>query len=670
MNALTRERFARLTRSLIAAVVLTSATVMAPLAVGADATASPATTPASSYEWGPCPQEVPSEEAARVRCGTLTVPEARAGGSTSQRTIKLPVAVVPSRSHSPKPDPLVFPTAGGPGAGSLSSLWYFLDWADWATTERDVILVEQRGDQLARPTLNCPELDVEQQVVDGLFASERRPALEEATKACHDRLEREGIDLAAYTSSATAADLQDLRRALGYQKWNLYGISYGSRAALTAMRDQPEGLRAVILDGVYPPNGKQHHNAAGFSNALRALLSACSADEHCQARYPDLAASLTRVIERTRESPITVRTLMPRSREPVRLEISDVEVITGLQQALYDSNTIRVLPFIIDQMARGNDAVAMPLAQQQLEAVDYFTEGLWNSIDCTEEIPFYGTGREPAQDQWAAAWVAAISPATCADWSVKPLTDAEDMPVRSDIPTLILNGGHDPITPPAQGRAAASGLSHHYLFDIPTMGHGVVWQTWIDRCPSRIAQQFLDAPDRSPEASCIAAMPPIRFLTTDDIHPTPAMFDLNRDVIEARQPLQLGILGVAALCLFLGLGVGAAALVRWRRRRPPITMGAMLAASVLNLAYAAGLGWLVTHTDPLVLGFGVPASWRPVLAALAVLALAATVVLLLLVIRAWLRADGTRTERVSATVVAAGGTTLAAWLLLHGLVFI
>lgn len=131
---------------------------------GPEASAAPA---ASTFGWGPCPEGVPAEFAAQVRCGVLTVPENRATGSG--RTIALPVAVVPSRSDAPQPDPVVFPTTGGPGAGSLSSLWYWLDYAEWARAERDIILIEQRGDRLATPSLDCPEAGIAHSVVDGVI---------------------------------------------------------------------------------------------------------------------------------------------------------------------------------------------------------------------------------------------------------------------------------------------------------------------------------------------------------------------------------------------------------------------------------------------------------------------------------------------------------------------
>ena len=417
-----------------------------------------ATAPGSTFEWGSCPDVVPAALASHVRCGVLTVPENRATGSG--RTITLPVAVVPSRSATPQPDPLVFPTAGGPGAGSLASLWYFLDYAEWARADRDIILVEQRGDHLAQPYLDCPETGIAHSVVDGAIPPVPPGEFDgDALQACYDRLAADGVDLSAYTSSASAADLADLRRALGYDQWNLYGVSYGSRVALTTMRDQPAGLRAVILDGVFPPNGQQHHNAAGFAAAMRALFAACAEDAACASLYPDLEGSLVRVLDRVGATPIVTEVRLPGVSGPVRLQIGEPEVLDGVFDALYDDNTIRAVPFLIDQLARGNDEVVAPLAQRNVDWADYYTEGLTWSLHCAEELPFYQP-QQAASDPLAARY-AATHPLGrwCSAWPVPALGAVEDQPVRSDIPTLLMSGGHDPVTPSWQARTAAETLS-------------------------------------------------------------------------------------------------------------------------------------------------------------------------------------------------------------------
>ena len=641
------------------AIVALLVTVLVP------ASAQPATAaPAASFEWGACPVEVPADSVDRVRCGTLTVPEDRRPGSTSERVVKLPVAVIASRSATPQPDPLVFPTSGGPGGGSLSALETFLYWAEWASAEREIILVEQRGDKLSTPSLDCPELDIAHDTVDGRLSIANR--LDHLTK-CRDRLAADGVNLSAYTSSNSAADLADLRTALGYDEWNLYGVSYGARLALTTMRDQPAGLRAVVLDGVYPPNDNRHEvTPAGYLGSVRKLLAACAADAHCNAAYPGLEQSLLDLLKRADETPVEL-TIDGPDGAPLRVEIADNDISDGLFNALYDSDLIRVLPYVLDQLARGNDAAALPLAQRQIDNRDWFAEGLQQSVDCAEELPFNDEARIRAAYQTEPLATHLGFPddlwSWCEVWDVAALGTIENRPVRSDIPTLLTSGGYDPVTPPARARTAAKELSRAYLFDFPNVGHGSVWQNWHDPCPAAIASQFLHDPTREPDASCIADAPASTFLTTDDIIATPAVYLLDRQVIRTGDPAQLALLASVAAVFVLTLVLGTIALIRRRAASVGGTVTAM-AVAALHLAFAGGFYWVLNNADQLILGFGLPASARP-LAILPALAAGATGVLVWQLVRSWLRTHRTPWGLLA---VAAASAVFLGWLLSRGLV--
>lgn len=629
-----------------------------------------AATPPSSFVWGECAMPVPPDAVDQVRCGTLTVPESRVPGSTSERVVRLPVAVIASRSANPQPDPLVFPTSGGPGGGTMNVLAVFLDWAEWARQDRSIILMEQRGDALSTPTLDCPELATVHSIEAGRLLVDAA-AQKRQLKACRDRLAAEGVDLSAYTSANSAADLADLRAALGYDRWNLYGISYGARLALTTMRDRPEGLRAVVLDGVYPPNVNRHEETpAGYARAVRLLLASCAADVRCSAGFPDLEGSLLRLLERTATSPITV-TIDGPDGSPVQLAISDHDISDGLFQALYDNELIRVLPLVLDQLARGNDAAAVPLAQGQIDNRDRFAEGLGQSIDCAEEVPFNDFNRRRAAHR-ADPLLAHLDDGEevvgwCAVWDVPGLGPIENQPVRSNIPTLLTSGAYDPVTPPGWARAAAVGLSHHYRFEFPAVGHGAVWQNWQNPCPAAIAAEFLRDPTTAPDASCLTATPATNFLTPDEIIPTSAVYRLNRDVIRTGEPVQLTLLVSVGAVFALTLVFGTVALVRRRAASVPGVVAAM-AVAALHLGFAGWFYWLMTNTDPLILGFGLPASARPLII-LPILATAMTGVLVWLLTLRWLR-RGTGRRPWGLLTVAVASVVFLGWLISRGLIVV
>ncbi len=301
------------------------------------------------------PVEVPAEDEDRVTCGVLVVPERRSADSDPERTLSLPVIFIDSTSPEAVRDPLVFPTAGRSRRRQPQFAVVLPRLGRLGHRRRDVILIEQRGDALAEPSLDCPELDIENFVVDGALLSdaEERALRSEQIEACRARLVEEGVDLAAYSSAESAADLADLRTAFGYDQWNIYGVSYGARLALTTMRDRPEGLRSVILDGVYPPQVNRYEQTpAGFTAAVDRLIADCAAAADCREQYPDLEGDLLEVLDRTAETPFSVTVKNPADRSPLAVEVSDTDLTGGLFQAFYDANLVRVLPYLIDRLAR------------------------------------------------------------------------------------------------------------------------------------------------------------------------------------------------------------------------------------------------------------------------------------------------------------------------------
>ena len=186
--------------------------------------------PLPYVESTPCWMALPDGvvEGQNIDCGYLFVPETR--DDSSSPSIQLAYAVLYAPTESPQPDPVIY-LAGGPGGSAVKELDGWLD-APYLQ-DRDLVLLDQRGTGYSLPTLNCPEME---------------QAVQDATQACRDRLVEEGVDLQAYSSVENAADVADLRVALGYDEWNLYGISYGTRLALTVMRDHPEGVRSVVLE--------------------------------------------------------------------------------------------------------------------------------------------------------------------------------------------------------------------------------------------------------------------------------------------------------------------------------------------------------------------------------------------------------------------------------------
>ncbi|HZS91618.1 MAG TPA: alpha/beta hydrolase [Chloroflexota bacterium] len=453
-----------------------------------------------------------------VRCGYLVVPENRA--VHNGRTVRLAVAIFKSPSPHPAPDPFVF-LQGGPG-GSLVGDFGSAITAKNRTTDypanRDVILLDQRGTGLSLPSLACKETTaLDYRLLDENVSRQRQADLwVQATRQCYARLVASGIDLNAYTTQADADDVADLRTALGYPWINLYAVSYGTRLALTVMRSHPQGIRSVILDSVEPPGvnaitGPIYSTARAFN----VLFAGCAANAACNAAYPDLQQTFYRVVQNLNATPVTIRTPDPTGKTYTVLFNGD-GMSNLLFNALYVTWLIPALPEMIVLADHGNFRIPSIIdGILQLDDAS-LSMGVYLSVQCGEDAPF-----TTAQQVTAAGNV--LNPVirpnlvvnqlaelrACQTWHVHPIPAAQRQPVTSAIPTLILSGEYDPITPPAASLQASKTLSHSYRFVFPGTGHGV-YQT--NKCPNSIVVAFENDPTRRPDARCIAAMTGPKFV--------------------------------------------------------------------------------------------------------------------------------------------------------------
>jgi len=477
------------------------------------------------FESAPVLFEVPYGKT--VECGYLTVPEDRSqlGGPT----IRLYVAIFKSISMNPAPDPVVY-IAGGPGEKAVESVAltfnerfaHFLVGRD-GIVGRDFIVFDQRGTGYSEPALDCPEvveLAYEFLPLD-LTPEESTVMSTEAICDCRDRLVSEGVNLTAYNSTESAADLNDLRLALGYEEWNLYSISYGTKLALTAMRDYPEGIRSVILDSTYPLQVNSYVELpANLDRALSVFFDGCAADPACSQAYPDLENAFWELVGQLDASPVTLPVTQPLSGETYDVLVDGDGLIGFVHQSLYSTEIIPFLPKIIYDARDGSYDIMALLMGSLLADTEFISHGMHYSVQYSEELSF-STPEEltTACDDYPALQdyfydlcntdhgVYAIAQ----DWGAGKADPVENEPVTSDIPTLILAGEYDPVTPPAWGQMVAGDLSNSYYLEFPGVGHGVaISGEWY---PMDIALAFLDDPTALPDNICVAGMSGPDFFT-------------------------------------------------------------------------------------------------------------------------------------------------------------
>ncbi len=442
-------------------------------------------------------------------CGYLVVPEDRT--IPDGAVVRLHVARFRTSAAQPQPDPVIH-LSGGPGSPSLDYAAYYFNYGmGGVLSGRDYIIFDQRGTGFSLPGLHCPERF---EIVPALLSSidyDQQLALEvQAAAACRDRLQAQGINLAAYTSAASAADVDDLRRVLGYEQVNLYGVSYGSRLALTIMRDYPETLRSVILDSPYPPQVNLYTSwPSSAQRAFDALFDACSADPSCSAAYPNLEEEFYALVDRLNADPPAVSVTDPATGAVHEVVLTGGVFMDVVFVGLYPPFFIPQLPQLIDEVRNGQYYGLLP-ARLQLSFARSSSVGMRNSVQCAEEIPFglYQDVIDASLDlrpQVREHFVHSMESmfAICEVWGVPPLPPVENESVSSAIPTLILTGQLDPITPPEWGRLAAQTLTTAYVYEFPGAGH---WQMRSGACPLQIGMAFLQNPYQPPDAGCITGM--------------------------------------------------------------------------------------------------------------------------------------------------------------------
>ncbi|HYO88435.1 MAG TPA: alpha/beta fold hydrolase [Candidatus Limnocylindrales bacterium] len=462
-----------------------------------------------------------------ITCGVLIVPEDRSDPAGNQ--VELAVAIIQSRSASPAADPVIY-LEGGPGGAALFGIEDLQRHP--IVDSRDLIVFDQRGNGFSVPSLNCPELeDVE---------------AEDAIELCRDRLIEEGVNLDAYNTAASAADVNDLRVALGLDQVNLWGISYGTKLALITMRDFPEGIRSVVIDSVYPPEIEDlTQQATAFTGAYEALFDRCAADAACSEAFPDLEAVFYDTVAAYNESPVYFEN------DDGEVELTGDELLTQLFQALYDTERLPYLPYALDLLSYGDEVDALVDGYDILtgyyipddsgeelppSAVDESTfvqgyvaefgdvsdsEGQAYSVDCSEEYQLTDVdaayaAAEAAPEPIVSYLIGGIESALadCDIWGVQTADPVEAQRVTSDIPTLVVSGAMDPITPPAAGESAAAGLPNGQFVAFPSAGHGI---TATDNeagfCAQSLVVAFLDDPLAPLDTSCVDETDVMEFYT-------------------------------------------------------------------------------------------------------------------------------------------------------------
>jgi pimeloyl-ACP methyl ester carboxylesterase len=466
----------------------------------------------SSFSESPCPSDVTAVILEEVSCGYLTVPERR-DSSDSAQIMLFVVRIEPPDESSADPMVVVGGELGnGHDYGGLAPMA--------ARTHRQVYILDERGTGLSEPNLTCAEVRSNGPTLLGLRQSDPawRTTFLEGVRACHDRLVADGVDLGAYNLTESAADVADLRAALGIDQVNLIGTGTGSRIALETLRNHPDGMRTAVLDSPDLPGFDDLTRAIERTeDALQAMEPACTRAGDCAGLDAGLVGSLRAAVTQLDTHPATVE-VEATGGQHVPVLLDGALLVRVIRQVMASSGgrDLPEVPRLLAQVLSGGPITLTPratfvLATEEGVCIGYvplcegrLTHGLYYSLLCHDVVPFAhaalaATADEP--DGYAVAYRNHPYVDVCDVWDVGEAVAEIAEPVTSDVPVLIEIGAYDPDVQLEEVERSTTGLSHAYAVEVPHHSYNVFG---FYECPRNIRRAWLDHPDAAPaDTGCL-----------------------------------------------------------------------------------------------------------------------------------------------------------------------
>jgi pimeloyl-ACP methyl ester carboxylesterase len=496
-------------------------------------------------------------------------------------------------SDDKKRNPILF-IQGGPGQSVLDKQLISMLINHPFRQDHAIYFFDFRGIGYSDP-IACPDIQdkLARIIAQDLTPEQASVLTNGAYQECFDHLRQIGLDFNAYNSASMVRDYESIRLALGIAQWNLWGVSYGTRVAQTYMSDFPEAVRAAILDSPVPVAYRfWGRDQLSYKESLDKLFDYCKKDPECIGKFPDLENKFYRIMNDYRSRPVKIS--ITQVDEPVWVNYQDAHVM--LHQMLYYHNFYPIFPWIV-------------------ESLEKRSEEFLSNVGSTVFSILYGQN-SPAQ----RIIVKADNGSQVSDYvstTEHPLHEAlnffdndfrfqqtlsyidqpgqEKSAFLSDIPTLILTGQFDPITPPFLGNILKQGLPNSFLFEFPGRGHSV---SIGSDCSSEVSLAFLNNPFEQPKADCshTTSKP---FGWQSDMYYNPKVAALVTGIAKGSDWKSIGALAIVAINFLWILTVG----IKQLFRRKDSTSGevhllnlSVRIAGIFAFLYFAGLGWMIVST--------------------------------------------------------------------------
>ena len=456
----------------------------------------------NQIEFSNCMLSLPGTNlTAKARCGTFEVAENPA--EPAGKRINLKVAIAPASGKTTEPDPVFF-FAGGPGQASSETWVMIRSTLNKIRKTRDIVMIDQRG------TGGSNKLSCESEVEEDLNQEIDLELVRTETEKCLAKLDG---DPRFYTTSIAMGDYNQVRQAMGYDKINIMGVSYGTRSAQVYLRLYPETVRSVTLDSVVPMQlilGQEH--APMLDRSVQTVFEQCSEDEACNTLFPHQAEELNTLFTQLRNEPQQITIINPVSGESQDMRLTADTLGVAIRFLSYSSETQAMIPLLVHEALTTGDLSR--LASQALLIMtglnEMLSKGMELSVMCSEDYPFMDLSADYSKTLMGNLMMEIVE-LQCNIWPRGEVAEDFHQPVVSDIPVLLISGERDPVTPPHYATQAAETFSNNLNLVARGQAHSVMNNV----CLRDITTEFIEQGNvENLDTSCVESILPAPFFTS------------------------------------------------------------------------------------------------------------------------------------------------------------
>lgn len=456
----------------------------------------------NQIEFSNCSLSLPGTSlTASARCGSLEVAENPA--DPDGRKISLNIAIAPATGKSKAPDPVFF-FAGGPGQAATETWVMIRSTLNKIRKKRDIVMIDQRG------TGGSNKLACRSDVEEDLNQEIDLDLVRKETEKCLAGLD---ADPRFYTTTIAMGDYNQVRQAMGYEKINLMGVSYGTRAAQVYLRLFPDTVRSVTLDSVVPMQlalGQEH--ALMLDQSVERVFRDCADDQACSSRFPDRFEELNQLFTQLQQNPRQITITDPLSGLPRQMRLSADTLGVAIRFLSYASETQALIPLLVHEAVTTGDLSR--LASQAILVMSGLSEmlskGLELSVMCAEDYPFMDLSADYSQTLMGNLMMKIVD-LQCRIWPRGEVPEGFHEPVRSDLPVLLMSGERDPVTPPLYAAQVAETFPNSLNLVARGQSHSVMKNV----CLRDITTAFIEKGSvENLDTACVVKIRPAPFFTS------------------------------------------------------------------------------------------------------------------------------------------------------------